>query len=42
MQPTLTANCMARVLSMLDVNSLPSLVANDNQFAAIEPQQMAA
>jgi hypothetical protein len=36
-QPTLTANCMIRVLALLELTPLPSLPANDNQFAAIEP-----
>lgn len=42
MQPTIMANCMIRVLARLDLSPLPSLAANDNQFAAIEPRRQAA
>lgn len=43
-QPTITANCMMRVLSMLvlpDVSSLPSLAANDNELAITERRRVA-
>lgn len=41
-QPTLSANCMVRVLSFLmPLRGVPSPAANDNQFA-IEPRRLAA
>jgi microcystin-dependent protein len=41
--PALTVNCMVRVLSMLDLSPLPSVPANDDQFAsAVEPRRSVA
>ena len=40
-QPTITANCMIRVLAMLDLHGAPAVNDND-QFAAIEPRRLSA
>lgn len=41
-QPTITANCMIRVLAKLELLPLPGLPANDNRFATVERRRLAA
>lgn len=42
LQPTLTANCMMRVLAMLDASSLPnSFAANDNRMPVADRRRVA-